>query len=419
MKRQKTLALLLLVAVVVMGCKSTGTSSPQSNVVLIQAAQEIPEATLLDLTIEVFDPGLPDESVPVDKAEKEGVFEEVRKAEARYIPYQLQQTLQSTGNWGAVRVMPTGTSSAEVTVTGEIIKSTGKDLVVEVQVHDASGKAWLEKRYKQEADVEAYSPEQAKKQDPFHALYSAIANDILAERQKLEAAELMRLRNIADVQFAADLAPVAFEDYLGVDRKGRVQLEHLPAEDDSMMQRIAEIRERDYSFIDTLNEYYATFCTSMEEPYDNWRSFSYEEQLALEKLRKQARMQKIIGALAIFGAVVAPGGGSTAERVARDAAMIGGIAAIQSGIAKSQEAKIHVEALRELGSSLDVEVAPLVVDIEGETLRLSGTMEGQFAEWREMLKKIYAEETGLPVDPNVEPPPTVEAGQTAGSSVDH
>ena len=157
----------------------------------------------------------------------------------------------------------------------------------------------------------------------------------------------------------------------------------------------------------------------MEEPYDNWRSFSYEEQLALEKLRKQARMQKIIGALAIFGAVVAPGGGSTAERVARDAAMIGGIAAIQSGMAKSQEAKIHVEALRELGSSLDVEVAPLVVDIEGETLRLSGTMEGQFAEWREMLKKIYAEETGLPVDPNVEPPPTVEAGQTAGSSVDH
>ena len=82
-------------------------------------------------------------------------------------------------------------------------------------------------------------------------------------------------------------------------------------------------------------------------------------------------------------------------------------------MAKSQEAKMHVEALRELGGSLDVEVAPLVVEVEGETLRLSGTMEGQFAEWREMLRKIYAEETGLPVDPNV------EAGQTPGNSVDH
>ncbi len=89
------------------------------------------------------------------------------------------------------------------------------------------------------------------------------------------------------------------------------------------------------------------------------------------------------------------------------------MAAIRSGMAKSQEAKIHVEALRELGSSLDVDVAPLVVEVEGETLRLSGTMEGQFAEWRQMLRKIYAEETGLPVDPNV------EAGTAAGISVEN
>ncbi len=413
MRLQNGITCLALVAVGLVGCTSTGTSTSGSVVTLIQAASEVPEETLLDVTIEVFDPGLLDPSVPVAKAEKEGVFPEVRKAEARFIPYQLKQTLQSTGNWGAVRVMPEDTSSAEVTVTGEIIKSTGKDLVVEIQVQDSAGQTWFEKRYKQEADVLAYSPDQVKKKDPFHALYGAIANDLLVERQKRSQAELMKLRHIADVRFAADLAPVAFEDYLSLDRKERYKLEHLPAEDDSMMARIAEIRERDYTFIDTLNEYYATFTTSMEEPYDNWRSFSYEEQLALEKLRRQARMQKIVGALAIFGAVVAPGGGSTAERVARDVALIGGMAAIQSGMAKSQEAKIHVEALRELGGSLDVEVTPLVVEVEGETLRLSGTMEGQFAEWREMLRQIYAEETGLPVDPNV------EAGQTAGTSVEN
>jgi len=413
MRLLKEIAFLAVAALVVTGCASTSQSSAVSTTAPIQAAIEISEETLLDVTIEVFDPGLLDESVPVTKAEKQGVFPEVRRAEARFIPYQLKQTLQSTGNWGAVRVMPEGSSSAEVTVTGGIIKSTGKDLVVEVQVRDASGQVWLEKRYKQEADVLAYSPEQVKKRDPFHALYGAIANDMLMERQKRKESELMKLRNIADMRFAADLAPAAFEDYLALDRKERYQLDHLPAEDDSMMARIAGIREREYSFIDTLNEYCATFTTSMEEPYDNWRSFSYEEQLALEKLRRQARMQKIVGALAIFGAIVAPSGGSTAERVARDVALIGGMAAVRSGMAKSQEAKIHVEALRELGGSLDVEVAPLVVEVEGETLRLSGTMEGQFAEWREMLRKIYAEETGFPVDPNV------EAGQAAGSSVEN
>ncbi|MGB5293434.1 MAG: hypothetical protein WBP34_00650 [Thermoanaerobaculia bacterium] len=413
MKLKRELAGLAIVALAVGGCASTGSSSSVSTVTLIQAVSEVPEEALLDVTIEVFDPGLLDPSVPVAKAEKAGVFPEVRKAEARFIPYQLKQTLQSTGNWGAVRVMPEGTSSAEVTVSGGVIKSTGKDLVVEVQVRDAAGEVWLEKRYKQEADVLVYSPEQVKRKDPFHALYSAIANDMLVERQKRKQSELMKLRNIADLRFAADLAPVAFEDYLSLDRKERYHLEHLPAEDDSMMQRIAEIRERDYTFVDTLNEYYATFSTSMEEPYNNWRSFSYEEQLALEKLRRQARMQKIVGALAIFGAVVAPTGGSSAGRVARDVAVIGGVAAIQSGMAKSQEAKIHVEALRELGGSLDVEVAPLVVEVEGETLRLSGTMEGQFAEWREMLRRIYSEETGLPTDPNV------EAGQSARSSVEN
>ena len=410
--RQESVGL-ALAALVVAGCATTGSPSAVSTVTLIQAVGEVPEESLLDVTIEVFDPGLLDPSVPAAEAEKAGVFEEVRRAEARFIPYQLKQTLQSTGNWGAVRVMPDGTSSAELTVSGGIIKSTGKDLVVEVQVRDAAGQIWLEKRYKQEADVLAYSPEQVQRKDPFHALYSTIANDMLVERQKRKQSDLMKLRNIADLRFAADLAPVAFEDYLSLDRKERYQLEHLPAEDDSMMLRIAEIRQRDYTFIDTLNEYYATFTTSMEEPYDNWRSFSYEEQLALEKLRRQARMQKIVGALAIFGAVVAPNGGGSAGRVARDVAVIGGVAAIQSGMAKSQEAKIHVEALRELGGSLEVEVTPLVVEIEGETLRLSGTVEGQFAEWREMLRKIYSEETGLPADPNV------EAGQSARSSVEN
>lgn len=413
MKLRQESAGLALAALVVAGCVTTGSPSAVSTVTLIQAVDEVPEESLLDVTIEVFDPGLLDPGVPAAEAEKAGVFEEVRRAEARFIPYQLKQTLQSTGNWGAVRVMPDGTSSAELTVSGGIVKSTGKDLVVEIQVRDATGQVWLEKRYKQEADVLAYSPEQVQKKDPFHALYSTIANDMLVERQKRKQSELMNLRNIADLRFAADLAPVAFEDYLSLDRKERYQLEHLPAEDDSMMLRIAEIRERDYTFIDTLNEYYATFSTSMEEPYDNWRSFSYEEQLALEKLRRQARMQKIVGALAIFGAVVAPSGGGSAGRVARDVAVIGGVAAIQSGMAKSQEAKIHVEALRELGGSLEVEVTPLVVEIEGETLRLSGTVEGQFAEWREMLRKIYSEETGLPADPNV------EAGQSARSSVEN
>jgi hypothetical protein len=39
----------------------------------------------------------------------------------------------------------------------------------------------------------------------------------------------------------------------------------------------------------------------------------------------------------------------------------------------------------------------MVVDVEGKTLQLTGTAEEQFQEWRRLLKELYENETGLPV----------------------
>ena len=111
----------------------------------IQATTEIPESQLLDVSNEVFDPVIHDLTTLTPK-QKEGIYPEVRRSEARYVPMQLKETLQATGFWGAVRVVPEGTSSAEVTITGLIVKSTGKDLVVEVEVADISGRELLSKK---------------------------------------------------------------------------------------------------------------------------------------------------------------------------------------------------------------------------------------------------------------------------------
>ena len=35
------------------------------------------------------------------------------------------------------------------------------------------------------------------------------------------------------------------------------------------------------------------------------------------------------------------------------------------------------------------------MDVEGRTLRLTGTAEEQYAEWRRLLHELYKEETGL------------------------
>ena len=42
------------------------------------------------------------------------------------------------------------------------------------------------------------------------------------------------------------------------------------------------------------------------------------------------------------------------------------------------EPSIHAEAIRELGSSFEAEVAPRVVEIEGQSVRLTGSAEAQY-----------------------------------------
>jgi hypothetical protein len=175
-----------------------------------------------------------------------------------------------------------------------------------------------------------------------------------------------------------------------------------------MMARADNIRASENLFIDTLDQNYAAFFVRMEEPYSSWRAYTYEEEKAYKALKRKAMTQKILGGLAILGAALADPGSSTAA-VVRDAAIIGGIAAIHAGISTSKEAKIHAEGIRELAASVETELQPIVVEVHGQTLRLSGTAETQYEEWRRLMREIWAAETGLPVDPNQPGAPSAAA----------
>ena len=56
---------------------------------------------------------------------------------------------------------------------------------------------------------------------------------------------------------------------------------------------------------------------------------------------------------------------------------------------------MHTETLEELSLSFDESVEPLVVDIQGTQHRLTGTVDTQYTEWRELLKQLFVSETGL------------------------
>jgi len=84
--------------------------------------------------------------------------------------------------------------------------------------------------------------------------------------------------------------------------------------------------------------------------------------------------------------------------------MYAGGGLIKSGLERRAEANIHSLALEELGQSLEADITPQVIDLEDRTVQLSGTIDDQYSQWREILSDIYAAEmaelpTTLPVDP--------------------
>ena len=386
----------LLIALFALGLliASPAQAGKKDPVELIQAQTDIPEEELLDVGIHVFDPGLPEDEEALFALELEkGVFPDVRKSEARYIPFQLMQTLQSTGYWGAVRVVPAA-NAVDVTISGTILKSHGKNLEIEIQVLDARGKRWLKKQYKREARLSAYTPKSGTVEhpDPYQFLYNEIANDILEKRRKLDPEDFQEVRLLSQLKFAVDLAPTPFEEYLKVDNKGRYSIRKLPAHDDPMMVRVKNIRERDFMFIDTLNEFYANFYLRMDGPYDRWRKYSYEEEVELARMKKEALIKMLAGLGAMAAGVATKRPGVT---------VVGGMV-MTDGMSQREEAKMNLEEIKQAAASLDAEVAPLLIYMEGEVTRLTGSVETQYATWRNLLRKIFATETRLPIDPNSE-----------------
>jgi hypothetical protein len=397
------------------GCVTSETK-PVPKIIPTQATVHIPEAELLDVGIRVFDPGIPKNLENDDEAlAKKRIYPDLRKAEARYIPTLLRQTLEGTAQWGAVRVIPETAQFVDVIVTGKLIDSNGGYLAIDVTATDAAGRVWIrDKRYSAIVDLGAYKTTASlKARDPFQNVYSEIANDLVAARDRLTSLDRETIRKVASLKFAEDLAPDAMKGMTSVDKNGVTQIARLPAEGDPTLARIERIRERDTAVVDTVNDYYAGFHDTMEDSYGSWRQTSFAELEKEMRAKSSARTRTVLGAAALIASIFAPNSCSSYDacrinNAMRNAGAMGGLAAVISGIKKYGDARTHADALKELTLSFQSEVAPQVVEVEGHTLRLTGTAEDQYREWRKLLKQLYIEETGAAAAP----PPAAPAPAT-------
>jgi len=393
----RRLVVLCTAAALVAGCSITSRTVRPGAEPIHKATWEIPESQLLDVWIETFDPG----QLPDDEDDAIGLSMDIREAEARYMPVHLRRTMEKTGFWGAVRSVPQGTEGAEVLVSGKILESNGEEVKVTITAVDATGREWFRRTYDYRAPLDKHPlPNPGGRRRPYEVfapLYDTIANDLADYREGLDPQELLAIRRLAELRFAADLAPDAFGGHVERDEKGRYHAVRLPAQNDPMYSRVQALRERDFLLIDTLNGHFDNFYDEMSEPYGEWRRTRAEEAEALRKIEWEATSNKLLGVAAIAGAigleVLGVGGGSTSTL--RNVMVVGGIYAIKSGMDKSSETEIHREVIEELGDSFSSEARPLVVDVEGETVELSGSAEAQYKKWRGLLRRIYASETGF------------------------
>lgn len=346
--------------------------------------------TRLDVIVPVFDPGLPEDS---DKYEKQGIWPELRRAEANKFALNMKHALEGTATFGAVRVAPDASASGDLYVVGKILKSNGEDVQFSLQVVDSSGRRWMNKTYRHRVKERFHKDLRNKGKDAYQPIFTRAAEDVAKLLRRKKEAELAELRAVTEMRFARHFAADAFAGYLR-ESNGAIKLNGLPDENDPMLNRTRGIRVRDGLFIDNMQGHYESFDRKMSESYAVWQAAALSEAKAARKAKKKSIVQGIAGAAALIGGIAAAA--STDNTVAADVAaatgaIVGG-SLLGASFQNSAQAKVHREALAELGESIDIELAPQVVEFEGRTEKLTGDAAEQFAQWRGFLQRMYEQE---------------------------
>ncbi len=375
----------------------------------VSAMETIPDHLLLNVGVKVLDANIPDS---YDERTALNITEEVRRAEANYIAHFAKNLLQSTGNWGAVRVLPRDSHAVDVTVSGTIEHSDGERLIAHVKVQDARRVVWFEETYETLASKFAYEPNIPANIDPFQSMYKSIADRMYMYQSQLSDKEIREIRTTAELLFAREFSPDAFSNHLNDDQQDIVAITRMPADEDPMLQRVRRIREREYLFIDTLDEYYGDFATRMYSPYQKWRESSYEDAIAFREERDRARVKLIAGGLMVAGGAAMQRSSARPTEFAGYAGVIGGAGEVLGAIQARANMTIHGSALRELGVSAAAEISPHTLELENTTISLIGTVDQQYVELKRILRRLFFEDYQLPIPADVADAPIYEGIST-------
>jgi hypothetical protein len=363
-----------------------------------ETVQTISIAPKLDVVIPVFNPGLSD---TIENYEEEGIWPELRRAEANRFAYKLKEALDATNKFGAVRVTPDKTASGDLYVLGKIQESDGEIVKFDLNVIDISGKEWLDESFKHEVKEAFYQDYRSKGNDPYEPVFIEASNEIVEALEKRNNSELDDLKYIANLRFGASFNDKIFMEYMNTD-DNYIKLVSKPSDNDPMLQRVTAIRIREQLFVDNLQQNYSSFSQNMDESYLKWQEASFNEKMLRAEAKREGVL-KTIGGVLLVGLAIAAAVTSSNNRssygspdpVLATTAVASGVAGawmLSESFKSNEEAQYHKDAIDELGESMNLELAPQVVAFEDETVELTGNIQEQFSQWRSFLKRIYEQE---------------------------
>ncbi len=345
---------------------------PVGAVTLMTTAQPPPEDLQLDVGVRVF--GNESQDLGITPINEE-TFARIRAMEKHYLPVVLRNTLVASNHWGVVRVLPEDDPSVDLLIRGTIIESSGATLTLHVQATDSSGHDWLDRVYSGRAYSMHYQQTPAgmgdvpteEMKDPFRDVYAQIANDLLMARMELTERDIETLIHISELNHASDLSPDAFDAMLRPDEQGRLTLARLPADNDPMLARVAAMRERHHIFIDTIDEYYDALYLDVKHLYDLWRQYSHDQVVEAQTSRRRARNSM-----------------QSADN----------FEVLRRNYDRYRWAKIFEQEFVGLAAGFVNETAPAVLELSRRVHGLTGSVEEQYAQWRELLRALFELETG-------------------------
>ena len=328
-------------------------SAPLAALEPLQRA-EGPLWPALDINVAVFEVG--------SEAAETAAYMAVRTLESRLLPGLLREVLVRSDQWGVVRVVPTASALAPVNIESMIVVSDGRDLIIDVRVSDVTGEEWFRLRlaYRQDEPLDDLSA--------LSQIFNVVSNRMGEFWLKRTATERSRLISTAGMVYARELAPDVFTDYLD-EASPVLTLKRVPASDDPMLARVQRIKNQEYLFCDAMDEQLGLLLERAGPTYDLWREAAITQANWLDQYELMAASRS-----------------SGPED--------GEFSRMQAEYSAYRSYRIQEQALLELAEALESESQPVVLTMEDAVITLEGTLEAQYATWRELLREIFLLEQG-------------------------